>query len=136
VTAAYLGGDLVFNIGYAVNHHAFQAPPTNWAPALLEGQLREATLTRAQVEGVPILLYRRGSTITAISETCSHAGGPLAEGRVEAGSVICPWHASRYDLITGRVQGGPATISAVRYEVRVQNGRIEVKRSAETLQPS
>jgi len=135
VGAGFLGGELVSNIGYGVNHHAFQAPPTTWVPALLEGQLPDGKLTRAQVEGVPILLYRRGSTIMAISETCSHAGGPLSEGTVEALEVICPWHASRYNLITGRVKGGPATINAVRYEVRVQSGRIEVRRSAETLQP-
>jgi nitrite reductase/ring-hydroxylating ferredoxin subunit len=55
---------------------------------------------------------------------------------VDAGRVICPWHASRFDLITGRVKGGPATINAVRYDVRVENGRIEIKRSAESLQPN
>jgi len=134
--AAFLGGELVANIGYGVNHHAFQSPPTDWTPALMDTQLAEAKLTRAQVEGVPILLYRRGPTILAISETCSHAGGPLSEGKVDTGRVICPWHASRFDLITGRVKGGPATINAVRYDVRVENGRIEVKRSAETLQQS
>jgi nitrite reductase/ring-hydroxylating ferredoxin subunit/uncharacterized membrane protein len=136
ISAAYLGGELVFNIGYAINHHAFQSPPTDWAPALPVAQLAEGKLTQAWVQGVNVLLYRHGSTISAISATCSHAGGPLAEGTVLGNAVICPWHASRFDLVTGAVRGSPATINAVRYDVRIQNGRIEVKRSAETLQPN
>jgi nitrite reductase/ring-hydroxylating ferredoxin subunit/uncharacterized membrane protein len=134
IAAAYLGGDLVANIGYGVNHRAFQSPPTNWTPALSAAQLPDGKLTQAWVQGVNVLLYRRGSTISAISETCSHAGGPLAEGKVEGNHVVCPWHASRFDLVTGAVKGAPATINAVRYDVRVENGRIEVRRSAETLQ--
>lgn len=136
IAAAYLGGELVSNIGYGVNHHAFQSPPTDWAPALPVAQLAEGKLTQAWVQGVNVLLFRRGSAISAISATCSHAGGPLVEGTLAGNEVICPWHASRFDLLTGAVKGSPATINAVRYDVRVQSGRIEVKRSAETLQPT
>jgi nitrite reductase/ring-hydroxylating ferredoxin subunit len=84
----------------------------------------------------PILLYKKGDTICAISETCSHAGGPLSEGERDGNIVQCPWHGSRFDICTGQVKGGPATISQVRYEVRKQNGQIEVRRSADTLQPN
>lgn len=33
---------------------------------------------------------------------CPHNGGPLVEGRVQGGLVICPWHSYRFDLNTGR----------------------------------
>lgn len=33
---------------------------------------------------------------------CPHSGGPLVEGRVRDGLVICPWHFYRFDLRTGR----------------------------------
>jgi nitrite reductase/ring-hydroxylating ferredoxin subunit len=33
---------------------------------------------------------------------CPHAGGPLAEGVVREGCVVCPWHWYRYELATGR----------------------------------
>jgi nitrite reductase/ring-hydroxylating ferredoxin subunit len=103
---------------------------------MLEGQLNDGILVRGLAGDTPILLYKKGETICAIGETCSHAGGPLAEGEVIGNEVQCPWHASRFDLCTGEVRGGPATVSQVRYEARMQNGQIEVRRSERTLQPN
>jgi nitrite reductase/ring-hydroxylating ferredoxin subunit/uncharacterized membrane protein len=136
LTAAFLGGELVFSIGTGVNHHAWQEVPTKFTKVLLEGQLTDGILIKAMAGDTPILLYKKGNTLCAISETCSHAGGPLAEGELDGNIVQCPWHGSRFDVCTGQVKGGPATISQVRYETRRQNGQIEVRRSADTLQPN
>ena len=119
-----------------VNHHAWQEVPTKFTKVLLEGQLTDGMLVKAMAGDTPILLYKKGDTVCAISETCSHAGGPLSEGELDGNLVQCPWHASRFDICTGQVKGGPATISQVRYEVRRQNGQIEVRRSPDTLQPN
>jgi nitrite reductase/ring-hydroxylating ferredoxin subunit/uncharacterized membrane protein len=136
LTAAFLGGDLVFGIGTGVNHHAWQEVPTKFTRVMLEGQLTDNTLVRAMAGDTPILLYKKGDSVCAISETCSHAGGPLSEGEVDGSIVQCPWHGSRFDICSGLVKGGPATISQVRYETRIQNGQIEVRRSEDTLQPN
>ena len=136
VTAAYLGGDMVFSIGTGVNHHAWQEVPTKFTKVMLEGQLHDNVLVKAMAGDTPILLVRKGGVVCAISETCSHAGGPLSEGELSGNLVQCPWHASRFDVFTGQVKGGPATISQVRYETRVQNGQIEVRRADNTLQPN
>jgi nitrite reductase/ring-hydroxylating ferredoxin subunit/uncharacterized membrane protein len=136
LTAAFLGGDLVFGIGTGVNHHAWQEVPTKFTKVLLEGQLASGVLVKGMAGDTPILLYKKGDTVCAISETCSHAGGPLSEGELDGNLVQCPWHASRFDVCTGQVKGGPATISQVRYETRIQNGQIEVRRSEDTLQPN
>lgn len=134
-TAAFLGGELVFNTGTGVNHHAFQHQPAEFIAVLPAAQLVDGQLRKAMAGDTPVLLYKTGSTICAIGETCSHAGGPLSEGKLDANQVICPWHASRFDVCTGAVKGGPATISQVQYETRVQNGQIEVRVSPETGQP-
>ncbi len=134
-TAAFLGGELVFNIGTGVNHHAFQHQPEKFTAVLRTDQLVEGKLTRAMAGDTPVLLYRAAGRTCAIGETCSHAGGPLAEGKLEANQVICPWHASRFDICSGEVKGGPATISQVRYETRVENGQIEVRVSPDSGQP-
>src|SRR5438874_2633098 len=136
LAAAFLGGDLVFRIGTGVNHHAWQEVPTKFTKVLLEGQLTDGALIKAVAGYTPILLYKKGDTVCAIGETCSHAGGPLSEGEMDGNIVQCPWHGSRFDVCSGQVKGGPATISQVRYEVRRQNGQIEVRRSADTLQPN
>ena len=134
LTGAFLGGDMVFSIGTGVNHHAWQEVPTKFTKVLLEGQLAPGILIKGMAGDTPILLYKKGDEVCAISETCSHAGGPLSEGELIGNLVQCPWHASRFDVCTGEVVGGPATISQVRYETRVQNGQIEVRRSEKTLQ--
>src|SRR2546425_11227982 len=134
ISAAFLGGDLVFSIGTGVNHHAWQEVPTKFTRVMLEGQLHDNVLVKAMAGDTPILLVKKGGVVCAISETCSHAGGPLSEGELDGNLVQCPWHASRFDVRTGQVKGGPATISQVRYETRVQNGQIEVRRADDSLQ--
>src|SRR5207248_34291 len=83
LAAAFLGGDLVFGIGTGVNHHAWQEVPTKFTKVLLEGQLTDGALIKAVAGDTPILLYKKGDTVCAIGETCSHAGGPLSEGEME-----------------------------------------------------
>jgi nitrite reductase (NADH) small subunit len=39
--------------------------------------------------------------IRALDNECPHRGGPLAEGMIEDGKVICPWHAWAFDAATG-----------------------------------
>jgi nitrite reductase/ring-hydroxylating ferredoxin subunit/uncharacterized membrane protein len=136
VTAAFLGGELVFNIGTGVNHHAFQPQPAEFTPVLAASQLVDGRLMKGVAGDTPVLLYKTGSRICAIGETCSHAGGPLSEGKLDGNHVICPWHASRFDVCSGAVKGGPATISQVRYETRVQEGQIQVRVSPGTSQPN
>jgi nitrite reductase/ring-hydroxylating ferredoxin subunit/uncharacterized membrane protein len=136
LAAAFLGGELVFSVGTGVNHHAWQEVPIKFTKVLLEGQLTDGLLVKAMAGDTPVLLYKKGDSVCAISETCSHAGGPLSEGELEGNIVQCPWHGSRFDVCTGEVKGGPATISQVRYETRRQNGQIEVRRSDDTFQPN
>lgn len=78
--------------------------------------------------GVPVVLLRLGLQFFAISATCPHAGGPLDEGALQGDVVECPWHGSRFCIRDGRVLSGPATVNAPRYDVRLRDGHIEVKR--------
>ena len=44
----------------------------------------------------------------AVSNRCRHLLGPLGEGHVtDEGCLECPWHASRYDVRTGKMLRGP-----------------------------
>jgi nitrite reductase/ring-hydroxylating ferredoxin subunit len=128
--SAVLGGDLVYGLRIGVNYAADEDLPSDYVAVLTEGELPEDVLRRVQVGRVPVLLTRQGDQVLAIGERCSHLGGPLSEGRIEGGSVICPWHGSRFALATGRVLDGPATFPEPRFEARVREGQIEVRSTA------
>jgi nitrite reductase/ring-hydroxylating ferredoxin subunit/uncharacterized membrane protein len=125
--AAYLGGHLVFGEQIGVDHTASQVPPAEFVPVLPEAELPENELRQVLANGMPVLLLRRGDRIDAIAGTCSHLGGPLAEGSLEDRSVVCPWHGSRFALDSGAVLNGPATFPQPCFETRIWDGQIEVR---------
>src|SRR5687767_988531 len=92
------------------------------------------------IEGVPLLghvaseavvLVRAGDTVHAVAATCSHYGGPLAEGRVFDGAIHCPWHHACFDLATGRAHG-PAISAIACYDVALEGGKLRVGAKRET----
>jgi nitrite reductase/ring-hydroxylating ferredoxin subunit/uncharacterized membrane protein len=130
--SAWLGGDLVYRLGMGVDHDAFTPPVPDFQPLMPLVDLPEGKLTGAnlEIEGASqrVLLLRYGGEVLAASATCTHLGGPLAEGELVGGDcVVCPWHGSEFDLRTGGVRRGPATATLPTFEVRVQNGTVEVR---------
>jgi nitrite reductase/ring-hydroxylating ferredoxin subunit/uncharacterized membrane protein len=128
IYAAYLGGEMVFSKGTGVNHTAWEAGSEDYEAVLPIESVEENRLYRVLVSGVPVVLLRRGMQLSAISATCPHAGGPLDEGTLDGDIVECPWHGSRFCMRDGRVLTGPSTVNAPRYDVRVHDGQIEVRR--------
>jgi nitrite reductase (NADH) small subunit len=47
-------------------------------------------------------------SIAVLDGTCPHEGGPLGEGTIEEGKVVCPWHSIAFDLRTGDAADDPA----------------------------
>jgi nitrite reductase/ring-hydroxylating ferredoxin subunit len=133
--SAWLGGHLVFALGTNVSRTAFEPTVDDFqvvarADALEPGKPFGASV---DIEGakVPLVLLKKGRSIMAISATCTHWGGPLAEGKLVDGDCVeCPWHASQFALSDGSVRQGPATTSAHAYEVRIKQGNVEVRRRA------
>jgi NADPH-dependent 2,4-dienoyl-CoA reductase/sulfur reductase-like enzyme/nitrite reductase/ring-hydroxylating ferredoxin subunit len=72
-----------------------------------------------------VLLVRHGQAIRAIGATCTHYGGPLAEGIVGDGEIRCPWHHACFDLATGQPRG-PAIAPLPCWDVVIDAGRIRV----------
>jgi nitrite reductase/ring-hydroxylating ferredoxin subunit/uncharacterized membrane protein len=129
--SAWLGGELAYDLGIGVDHAAFQAPPSDWTDVAALDDLTEGEPKRVEPERTPVLLLRQGEHIRAIGATCPHLGGPLDEGKIEGDTVTCPWHGSVFCLDDGALRHGPATVPVVAYEVRVNNGRVEIRANAE-----
>jgi nitrite reductase (NADH) small subunit len=78
------------------------------------------------VEGRTLALFNVDGTFYAMDNTCAHRGGPLGEGDLEGPLVVCPWHAWRWDVTTGRNANNPA-VTMQCYPVRVEPDGIFVE---------
>ena len=79
-----------------------------------------------QCEGKDIAIFRTDDGFRAIDDTCLHAGGPLHEGSILEGKVICPWHHWEFDLDDGSCGLNPYH-KLDCFEVRVRDGLVEIR---------
>jgi nitrite reductase/ring-hydroxylating ferredoxin subunit/multimeric flavodoxin WrbA len=74
-----------------------------------------------------VALTCRDGEFGAISGTCNHVGGPLAEGRLDGDYVVCPWHYWKFHRRTGKGEPGFEEDAVPAYEVKVESGRVLVR---------
>jgi nitrite reductase/ring-hydroxylating ferredoxin subunit len=124
--AAYLGGHLVYDRRVGVTH-ADAELPEQFVAAAESAALSDAAMIRGKADETDVLLARQHGRVCALVHSCAHMGGPLSEGTLKDGSVVCPWHGSEFALADGRVVNGPATQPQPCLVVRERGGAIEVK---------
>ena len=126
--AAYLGGHLTLAEGVGVDHTTFEDGTQEWTAVLDDADLTDGEMRCAEADGTAVMVARTGGTVHALSNHCSHRGGPLHEGKLEGETVTCPWHGSVFDVRDGALVHGPAAYPQPAWEARVRDGRIEVRR--------
>lgn len=52
------------------------------------------------------VVHGADGTWSALDNRCPHQGGPLGDGQLDEGWLICPWHAYQYDTRTGEPPPG------------------------------
>ena len=92
-----------------------------WIPVADLKELSEGRAKVVYAGGEQIALFNAGGAIYAVTNRCSHASGPLAEGALDATTVTCPYHGSQFDLTTGEPLCGPASRPLLRFEVRIED---------------
>ena len=90
-----------------------ELPPENEAK---EFTLGDKVICVANVNG----------TITAMDNVCLHRGGPLGQGLVEGGKLVCPWHGWQWDPKTGEAVHNPAAKLAI-YPIKLQDGDVMIE---------
>jgi nitrite reductase/ring-hydroxylating ferredoxin subunit/uncharacterized membrane protein len=128
--AGYLGGHLTYANAVGVDPANFETYPEDWTAVLADAALGEGEMKNVDVNGTDVLIARKDGNVYALSNTCVHRGGSLADGELDGDCVVCPLHTSAFRLEDGSVERGPATFPQPTLEARVQDGSIEVRAPA------
>lgn len=123
----HLGGHLSYAKGVGVDQTTFEERPTDWRPALADAALAEGERRLVDVDGAGVVVGRDGGVLFALANRCCHRGGPLHRGTLANGEITCPWHGSTFRVGDGSVVRGPAAYPQPVYDVRVEDGTIEVR---------
>ena len=102
--------------------------------------IAEGAMALGHAEGEAVLVVRTGGKVHAIGATCSHYGGPLAEGLLVGDHVRCPWHHASFCVKTGHAHA-PALNAVACWKVEERGDRVYVtgkddKTHLRTLPPS
>ncbi len=80
------------------------------------------------VEGrAPIAVYNLDGEFFATDDTCTHGDASLAEGDIEDGEVVCPFHMGAFDIRTGEATAPPCVIPIRSYPVRIEGGTVYIE---------
>jgi methionine sulfoxide reductase heme-binding subunit len=87
---------------------------------IIENRARTVCLS-----GERVAIFRYDGKVSAVSNVCKHQNGPLGEGKIVGGCIVCPWHGYEYEPASGRAPA-PFTERLPTFSVRVIRGRVLV----------
>lgn len=102
------------------------APNSDWCDLGPVERFATAPLTAARIGTTRIVVTHRNGQFGALSGVCNHAGGPLAQGRLDGEYLTCPWHNWKYHWQTGLGEPGYEEDAVPRYDVRIVDGHLQV----------
>ena len=85
-----------------------------------------------EVEGRKIAVFKVNGKFYAIDSACTHKGGPLCEGGLDGKVVSCPWHASKFDVTTGKVMASPAEKDVASHKITVKGNDVFIELAGES----
>ena len=72
------------------------------------------------------LVHGEDGAWSALDNRCPHQGGPLGDGQLDDGWLICPWHAYQYDPASGEPPPGFRD-AATAFAVRELDGELQIE---------
>jgi nitrite reductase/ring-hydroxylating ferredoxin subunit/DMSO/TMAO reductase YedYZ heme-binding membrane subunit len=134
--AALVGGSALLVAGLHIvagrkesaRDSALAAEAEGWLDAGLAAAIPDGrAVILVPPEGERIAVFREGAKIYAVANACRHQGGPLGEGRILDGCIVCPWHGYQYRPEDG-CSPPPYTEKLPTYRTRIIGGRVFVHR--------
>lgn len=98
-----------------------------WIDFCAPSEIAESECKVIDIEQTPIAVFNLGGMFYAIQDNCPHQHLPLADGMVIDNTITCPFHGAMFDIITGAVLSPPACEDLTTYQVRLNNGILQVE---------
>ena len=96
-------------------------------------ELPAGKMVKVVVSSKEVLIANVAGTYFAIDNRCNHAGGSLADGKLNGSTVTCPKHGAQHDVKTGKAIGDAKIAflkvkvhDEVSYQVKVEGTTILV----------
>jgi len=89
-------------------------------------EIPPGSVTEVLVNGHPYALCNVDGVVRALSGVCLHRGGPLGQGQLHDGRVVCPFHMWEFDCATGEYDFDP-TKRIPTYRVQVEGDDILIE---------
>src|SRR5215469_5570402 len=99
----------------------------DFAQGISLAEFSQCAMLQGHTKGEPILVARCADTFFAIGASCTHYGGPLAEGLLVDDTVRCPWHHACFSLRTGEALRAPALDPVNCWKVEFSDGKLFVR---------
>jgi 3-phenylpropionate/trans-cinnamate dioxygenase ferredoxin component len=80
-----------------------------------------------EVDGMLVVVINLDGEYYCLEDVCTHDGGPLGEGALDDGQIICPRHGARFDVRTGDALTLPAFEPVPTYQVKVEDDDLLVE---------
>lgn len=97
-----------------------------WVTVDSAGEIGDGELTSFSAGERQVAIANIEGTLHAFDDLCTHQQCSLAEGDLTENIVECPCHGSQFDVMTGQAVHGPATDPLDIFEVREQDGSLQV----------
>lgn len=109
----------------AVDAQVLPARADGWVDVCAALEIPETRARIFPLAGERVAVFRYGGKVSAISNVCKHQNGPLGEGKIVDGCVVCPWHGYQYQPADG-VSPPPFTEKVPTFNVKIEAGRVLV----------
>ncbi len=101
----------------------------NFLPVAKISEIADPGSLLVEVEERLIMLIHAAGHFYALDDVCTHDGGPLSDGPLDAtaGTIACPRHGAKFDIKTGAAVTMPATKPTIAHDVKVEGDQVFVR---------
>lgn len=99
----------------------------NWISICKVNEVADEEPKAVEIDDKKIGVFVIEENYFAVENVCPHAYALLTEGFIEGLTVECPLHEAIFNLETGALESGPGCRDLCTYQVRVENGEIQIQ---------